>query len=61
MKVSQSLFKRIFSFPYTRDDIEPEIIHEDDEPTAGHDEPIADNGDNEDDTLVEYVNEDETD
>ena len=50
-----------FSFPYTRDDIEPEIILDDDEPTASRDEPIADNGDNEDDTLAEYVNEDETD
>ncbi|XXG85729.1 hypothetical protein AAC387_Pa11g0760 [Persea americana] len=38
-----------------------QIILDDDEPTVSRDEPIADNGDNEDDTLAEYLNEDETD
>ncbi|XXG85476.1 hypothetical protein AAC387_Pa11g0548 [Persea americana] len=50
-----------FSFCYTRDDIEPDIIHEDNEPAADGDEPIADDGGDEDETLAEYINEEETD
>ena len=50
-----------FSFCYTRDDIEPDIILEDNEPAADGDEPIAGDGGDEDETLAEYINEEETD
>ena len=61
MKLSQYLLSRIFSFCYTRDDIEPDIIHENNEPAADGDEPIADDGGDKDETLAEYINEEETD
>lgn len=50
-----------FSFCYTRDDMEPDIIPEDNEPAADGDEPIAGDGGDEDETLAEYINEEETD
>ncbi|XXG48067.1 hypothetical protein AAC387_Pa02g2604 [Persea americana] len=50
-----------FSFCYTRDDTEPDIIPAGNEPASDGDEPIADDHVDEDETLAEYINEEETD